>query len=189
MTDAARRATGAARLALGALVGAGLVIASAPPATAHTALEASSPKDGGRTDRAPSELLMEFSYPILTTGFKVVVRGPDGGQYQSGAPRIVDNKLTQPLKPLGPVGLYQVKFRVVANDGHPLDSAMKFTLTRPGPAVGGAKAVSRTGPLSAVSTSTVRDAPPWAPWTGGALALVLVSGAVLFCRRVTRGLD
>ena len=189
MSDAARRMTGAVRLVLGALVGAGLVVASAPPAAAHTALEASSPKDGGRIDRAPTELLMDFTYPILTTGYNIVVQGPDGRQYQSGAPQIVDDKLTQPLKPLGPAGLYQVKFRIVANDGHPLNSAMKFTLTKPGPAAGGAMAASRPDPLAAVPTSTVRDAPPWAPWTGGALAVIFISGAVLFGRRVTRGLD
>lgn len=188
MSDTARRMTGAAHLVLGALVGTGLVVASAPPAAAHTALEASSPKDGGRIDRAPTELLMDFSYPILTTGYKLVVQGPDGKQYQSGPPQIADDKLTQPLKPLGPVGLYQVRFRIVAGDGHPLNSAMKFTLTKPGPALGGAKA-SKPQPFFSVSTSTVRDAPAWGPWTLGALAVIFVSGSVFFGRRVTRGLD
>src|SRR5690348_1336544 len=97
--------------AIGLLVA--FLAALAAPAGAHTALKASSPKDGGKIDAAPTQLLLEFSRPILTVGYRIVVQGPDGQQYQGGAPQITNfTKVAQPLKPLGPAGEYRVEFRV-----------------------------------------------------------------------------
>jgi methionine-rich copper-binding protein CopC len=186
------RLTGVVRVIGGMIVSAAFLAASAAPAAAHTALKASSPKDGGKIDVAPSRLVMEFTEPILAIGSRVVVQGPDAGQYQAAAPQIVDNKLTQPLKPLGPPGEYRVEFRIVAYDGHPLTSGIRFTLTKPGPAAGGSQAVTQLAPLAPVSASnstSVNNAPSWAPWIVSAVAVILMSGAVLFGRRVTRGLD
>ncbi|HEX6472791.1 MAG TPA: copper resistance CopC family protein [Streptosporangiaceae bacterium] len=188
----ARVIVGAGSLAalLGALLAALAALAAlAGPAGAHTALKASSPKDGGTMDVAPSRLVMEFTEPILTVGYRVVVRGPDARAYQSGAAQIVDNTLTQPLNPLGPAGEYKVTFRVVAADGHPLTSGMRFTLTKPGPASGGAKAEARPAPLAAVPSNSVNNAPPWATWTAAAIVAVAISGAVFFGRRATHDLD
>jgi methionine-rich copper-binding protein CopC len=191
-----RRSTGAARViagaglfaALFAALLAGLLAAVAGPAGAHTALKASSPKDGGKIAVAPSRLVMEFTEPIFTVGYRVVVQGPDGRPYQAGAAQVTDNTLTQPLAPLGPTGTYRISFRVVAADGHPLTGGMRFTLTKPGPAAGGAKAEVQPAPLAEVS-SDVNNAPGWAPWVGGTIAMLLISGAVLFGRRVTRDVD
>ncbi|HEX6473052.1 MAG TPA: copper resistance CopC family protein [Streptosporangiaceae bacterium] len=196
MSYGRRRRAWAARL----IAGAGLFAASfaglsavvAGPAGAHTALKASSPKDGGKIAVAPSRLVMEFTEPILTVGYRVLVQGPDGHPYQAGAAQITDNRLTQPLSPLGPAGTYRVSFRIVAADGHPLTSGMRFTLTNPGPAAGGAKADAQAdvqlAPIAQVS-SNVNNAPGWAPWVGGTIAALLISGTVLFGRRVTRDLD
>jgi methionine-rich copper-binding protein CopC len=182
------RPTGAVRAIVGAMVSVVFVVVSAAPAAAHTSLKASSPKDGGKIGVAPDELVLEFTYPILTVGYRIVVQGPDGRQYQGKAPQIADNKLSQPLKPLGPPGEYRVDFRVVAYDGHPLTSGMRFTLTKPGPAAGGAKALAQPPRLAPVS-DTVHDAPSWVSWAGGALTALLVFFGVLFGWRVTRGLD
>jgi methionine-rich copper-binding protein CopC len=174
-------------LLVGAIASAAFVGATAAPAGAHTALEASSPKDGGSISVAPSRLVLKFSAPILSVGYRIIVVGPDNNAYQTVAPQITSPTLSQPLKPLGPTGEYRVEFRVVAYDGHPLTGGIRFTLTKPGPAAGGSKAVALI-PLSYVSTS-VNNAPPSAPWIGGAVAMILLSGGVFFGRRVTRGLD
>lgn len=190
MSYAAGRSTGAVRVILGALLGAAFLVASAMPASAHTALQASSPKDGGRLDAAPDHVVLEFTEPILTVGARLAVQGPDGRRYEAGTPRVTDKKLVSPLKALGPAGRYQVQIRVVAADGHPLTTGIKFTLTKPGPAVAGSDAVAaRPAPLYAVQTSTsANDAPSWAPWIAIAAAVILASGAMWFGRRVTHGL-
>lgn len=187
----AGRLTGAIRVILGALLGAAFLVASAMPASAHTALAASSPKDGGRLNTAPNQVLLEFTEPILTVGARLAVQGPDGRRYESGTPQVTGKKLVSPLKALGPAGRYRVQIRVVAADGHPLNSGISFTLTKPGPAVAGSNAAeARPAPVYAVQTSTnANTAPSWAPWAAVAAAVVLASGAMWFGRRVTHGLD
>lgn len=188
MSSSRGRSSGVVRVIVGVIVGSAFLVGSAAPAAAHTALTASSPKDGGKIDVAPSEILLEFTEPILAVGARVVVLGPDSVAYQTGALQVGVHKLAQPLKPLGPSGEYRVEFRVVAYDGHPLTSEIRFVLTKPGPAAGGVKALAPPGPLVPVSLS-VRDAPLWESWTGGVLVVLLVLGAVLFGWRVTRDLD
>lgn len=190
MSYGSGRLTGAVRIIVVAIVSIAFVLVATPFADAHTALKASSPQDGSKIDKAPNQILLEFSLPILTIGYRVVVQGPDGHQYQVGTPYIVDNKLTQSLKPLGPTGVYRVDFRVVAADGHPQTFGIQFTLTKPGPAAGGAASVSALIPLPPPgSASAANNAPPWAPWTVSGVALIVIFGAVLFGRRTTHGID
>jgi methionine-rich copper-binding protein CopC len=186
----ARRAH-TARVIVGAMVGVVFLVMSAPLAVAHTALKASSPRDGGRVGVAPGRLLLVFTEPMLVSGARVVVAGPGGGEYQGGAARVAGAELSVPLKPLGPAGVYRVSFRVVADDGHPLTSGMRFTLTRPGPAAGGARQpVGQDAPLAPVpvSSGSVNNAPVWAPWLAGLMAAAAIGGAVWFGRRTTRDL-
>jgi methionine-rich copper-binding protein CopC len=188
MSSSGRRS--AVRAVAVVLVAVGYLLASASFAAAHTALRASSPQDGSRIDAAPGRIVLEFTEPIQNIGARVAVQGPDGREYQAGAPYIVDNKLTEALKPLGRAGDYRIEFRVVAADGHPQTFGIRFTLTKPGPAAGGAAAVVNLTPLPpAGSAASVNNAPGWAPWLASGLALILLSGAVLFGRRTTHGLD
>jgi methionine-rich copper-binding protein CopC len=170
-----------------AIVGAALLVGWPSPAGAQSYLTASSPKDGGTVDVAPSQVVMQFTEPILATGYRIVVLGPNHAiAYQQLGAQIAGDKLTQPLRPLGPAGEYRVEFRVVGADEHPLTGVLRFTLTRPGPAAGGANA----RPARFVSAATsVDNALPWEWWTAGVLAVLLVTGAVLFGWRVTRDLD
>jgi hypothetical protein len=171
-----------------AIVSIVFVLGSAAFADAHTALRATSPQDGSRIDRAPSQLVLEFTLPIKDIGYSVVVLGPDDHTYQEGRPQVIDNRLTQPLKPLGPAGLYRVGFRVVASDGHPQTFGIQFTLTKPGPGAGGAAAVGLAPLLPPGSASAADNAPLWATVIGSVGALALMSGAVLIGRRATHGL-
>jgi hypothetical protein len=67
-----------------------------------------------------------------------------------------------------------------------MTGVLRFTLTRPGPALGGAAA--RNAPFF-TAASEVTDTRPWEVWTAGTLAVVLVIGAGLFGWRVTRDLE
>lgn len=182
------RLIGAIRVAVAAFVSVAFVLAVAPAAaaSADTVLVASSPQDDDETAVAPSQVELQFSEALRPVGDRVIVLGPSGGSYQQGAPRIVGDKLTQPLAPLGPSGAYRVDFRVVAADGHTLTETIAFTLTKPGPA---AAAAVPPGPhqFTQPGETALTDAPRWAPWAVGVVALILVSGALLFGRRVTHG--
>lgn len=182
------RPSGVVRVIVGVVVAVAFLVGSAVPADAHTALESSSPPDGSTLAVAPTEIVMEFSEPILAVGSLVVVLGAGGIAYQAGAAQIAGDRLTQPLKPLDAPGEYRVGFRVVADDGHPLTGEIRFALTAPVPAAGGAPALTGPPSLAPVSNS-VHDAPPWEPWTAAVLTVLLVLGAALFGWRATHDLD
>lgn len=181
-------AIGAAALAIVfAAAGVAFLAGSAAPAAAQSYLRGSSPQDGGKVSVAPGQVVLEFTEPILATGYSIVVLGPTGGiAYQQLGAHIAGDRLTQPLRPLGPAGEYRVEYRVVSAEGLPLTGEMRFTLTRPGPADGGAAA--RNVPV-VPQLNVVTNALPWEWWTASALAAFLVAGVVLFGWRVTRGLD
>lgn len=179
--------SGVVRVIVGAIASAAILVGSAAPAAAQAYLKASSPEDGGKISVAPSQVVMEFTTSIRAVGYRVVVLGPTRTiAYQQVAAQIAGDKLIQPLRPLGPPGEYRVEFRVVSAGGLPLTGELRFTLTKPGPAAGGAAA--RNAPFVPASSS-VNDARPWEPWTVGALLALVVTGAVLFGWRVTRDLD
>ena len=97
--------------------------------------------------------------------------------------------VTVPVRPLGPAGEYTVGYRVLSTDSHPVQGAVRFTLTAPGPGTAAAPAPSGEGapeavaapdgPASTVSSSGGSDSggtPVW-PWIAGAVLLLGVGVA------------
>jgi methionine-rich copper-binding protein CopC len=171
-----------------------VALTTATPADAHTALEASSPNHGARIGTAPDQITLEFTGPIRTRLSKVTVRGPGGERFELGSPQAASDTVTQSLRPLATAGKYQVIYRVVARDGHPLAGTIRFTLTRPGPGVTEVPATVEEGAPRSVRAATtqpddVNDAPAWLLAIGAAGTVSAVTGALWFGRRVTRDLD
>ncbi len=127
MTSLRRIALGAATLAGAMMVG----LVSATPAWAHAYLTATSPADGAALASPPTHVTLTFDEPV--TQVHVAVEGPDGLRWDDGQPVAVDDQVTQQLYPLGPVGSYEVNYRVVSVDGHTVHGTVEFDLTAPGP--------------------------------------------------------
>jgi methionine-rich copper-binding protein CopC len=171
--------------------------------TAHTALESSSPADGAQLSVAPDQITLDFTEPIRTALTRVLVRGPNGGEFEAGPPKVIaSDKTAQPLQPLGAAGGYQIAYRVVSFDGHPLTGTIRFTLARPGPGAadtspGASAPGSAASPGTAPATSAVANPgtgdgdgiPPWGIVIAAVAVVVFIAGVVWFGRRVTRDLD
>lgn len=114
------------RTALTGLVGAVVMLAvTAAPAAAHNALASTAPADGSTVQQAPAEIVLTFNQPALALGTSLVVTDPTGQQVQTGQPKLVDNTVTQTLRP-GPAGAYTVLWRVTSADGHPISGQLTF---------------------------------------------------------------
>ncbi|MET9023629.1 copper resistance CopC family protein [Actinopolymorpha sp. NPDC004070] len=181
----------------------GLQAWSSVPAFAHAALVSSDPKDGAVLDRPPRRITLEFDDPISGKFDFVAVSGPDGATYQSGHPRVMGSKLTQRLARPGPAGTYQVAWRVVSADGHPVSGTLKFTTrtaggghgtpatTQPGkpgtPGTPGTRGDGSTATPGATGTPSAsgRDDSSGTPWwpIGVAVLVVAGGGAVIAGRR------
>jgi hypothetical protein len=82
--------------------------------------------------------------------------------------------------PLGPAGAYQIGYRVVSADGHPISGSVPFTMTTAGTGSGRAAAPSGSNPAAdAPAAGGTGGAPVW-PWIVGAVVVVAIgAGAAL----------
>lgn len=184
-----RSALRAAALAL--LCGLALLI-GAGSASAHTRLLGSDPADGSSLDAAPARVSLEFTEAMQPDFSTVTVIGPDGAAYQSGAVTAEGGVVSVAVAPLGPAGRYEIGYRVISEDGHPVTGSVAFTLTTAGPASSapattGAAAAPAAPPAAAQAAPVPAEdggAPVW-PWIVG--AVVLVGGGVGAALRLGRG--
>lgn len=138
----------AARAAVLALAVAGLslgAVLTAPPVAAHTALADSSPAAGEVLDAAPSEVILRFGDDLLAMGAFLLVVDAQGTDWVASGPDIERSTATADLRPDMPDGRYEIRWQVVAEDGHPISGIIPF-------------GVGEAGPEPAVTTPPV-DAP------------------------------
>jgi methionine-rich copper-binding protein CopC len=176
---------------------AGLMVAlTTTTAWAHTELIAADPAENATVTTAVSTVTLTFSEPVSQQQTTIEVVGPDGTNYSTGAPRSVDAKVSQDVKPL-PTGAIRVRWKTVAADGDPVQGefgfANAFVAPTPTPAAP-APAATTTAPSegNATSTFTSDAAPPSGdgggsalPWiiAGAVIVIAGVAGAVYFRRR------
>jgi hypothetical protein len=170
-----RRAVVVVLLAAAAMVGA------AGPALAHSQLVSSDPPDGAGLDAGPPRVALTFDED-MPPGFDVVtVVGPDGKAWQDGQVVTSGPVVSVPVAPLGPAGRYQVGYRVVSGDGHPVEGSTSFTLTKAGSGTPPAQPVA--GPGAGAEPDAGGGSPVW-PWI--AAAAVAVAGATILALRLGR---
>ncbi|WP_163510922.1 copper resistance CopC family protein [Fodinicola acaciae] len=159
---------------------AGLAVTA--PAYAHDVLVSSTPASGASVP-APRMVTFVFNDVVLNKFAAVVVTGPDGKQYQDGAPRVVDTSVSVNVKPLSAKGAYTASYRIVSADGHPVSGDITFTVTSttPGSLDPNAPGVTQTTAPPAAAASG-GDATPWVIGIGVAI-LVLALGAVFLATR------
>ncbi|KXC05130.1 copper resistance CopC family protein [Microbacterium hominis] len=123
------------------------VLVTALPAAAHDELLGSTPASGEALTDAPAEVTLTFSAEVLTIGAAVIVADGADRDWVADAPVVRDGTVTVSLDPQLPTGGYEIRWRVVSQDGHPISGIIPFT-------VGGAEPLTRTPAATAPSTST-----------------------------------
>ena len=198
----------ALRLGFAALLVAAMsVFAFAPAASAHDQLVSSNPEDGAELDQQPKWLEMNFSGDIQEVGseVKVIV---DGKDVSAGELTVEGKKLSVALPDDLKPGDYEVTWRVVSQDGHPISGDYAFTIkdaegaggdvkesteesTKAG--LGGGvvaepgKATEGRGELGASTGSDYGMSPPMLVLLSvGGLAIIVI--VVLLMRRKSQGL-
>jgi copper resistance protein C len=175
------------------------LLLGAAPAFAHTRLESSDPADKSSVDTAPESVSLTFNEDISAEFASMSVVGPDGTNYATGPVSATGGQVSTAVSPLGPAGAYEIGYRVVSDDGHPVQGKVTFTLTTPGPgaaapSVAPATAAGPTAEPAPPATTAVdpqatsqpsEGAPIW-PWLVGAVILV-AAGAVVALRLGRRG--
>lgn len=197
---ALRRAT--ALLLTLAVIAAGFAasLAAAPAARAHDQLISSNPADGEVLADAPAAVELLFSAELMDLGNEVRVEDAAGADVTDGPLRLERETLSQPLTALDD-GTYQVTWRAVSSDGHPITGRFSFEVgSGSGDAAETPAAQDQPGGPDAADASPTPEAaqtedgdessglPGWVPAAGvGALAgLGLYLAAVALFRRIRR---
>ena len=105
------------RHALVPVLAAGLALAAAAPALAHTELVSTTPTSGGAVARMPKTLVMTFTEPPLKVLRVTVLRGTTAASGVTG--RLNPKNAKQILVPMkaGRAGKYRVSTQLIAPDG------------------------------------------------------------------------
>jgi methionine-rich copper-binding protein CopC len=103
-------------------------------AQAHATLIGSSPESGSTLGIAPSEIVLEFDENVQMNFAVVNVVRPGGSVVSTGSVSVTDNKVIAAVRPptkagVYEAGVYMVSWRVVSDDGHPVDGQFTYTLT------------------------------------------------------------
>ncbi|WP_306214294.1 copper resistance CopC/CopD family protein [Actinoplanes sp. RD1] len=113
------------------LVGLGLILLPAAPASAHAALTTASPEPGSVVRTAPAEVVIRFTENIGAVPSRTQVLAPDGKRI-TGDVRAEGPLLRIRLRTADrPLGTYLVSYRIVSADSHPVGGAMTFSVGAP----------------------------------------------------------
>ncbi len=161
------------RAALLLALAIGLWLGSGSGALAHEQLVESSPAEGEVLADSPSEIVLTFTADVLPISPIILVRDSAGNVVHDDEPVVEGNVVSTQLPKLAD-GAYQVVWRVVSGDGHPIEGTVGF-------AVGSAMDPTPSqSPTEAVSGQPGDDDAIEPAGSGGGQGLVLLGlGAAL----------
>lgn len=169
-----------ARLCGTAAIIAALFGASTGTARAHDELIDSSPGVDEHLDAAPSQVRLTFSDNILTIGPKVVVADRVDGTWTTGEPVLDGSSVVVTLKDDVPDGRYEIRWRVVSSDGHPITGLIPFTVGEVGDLVAPSGPTPQATSAPALEAEAQVDETARAgSWTRPALVGALGAGVAL----------
>ncbi|WP_165362758.1 copper resistance CopC family protein [Promicromonospora panici] len=147
-------------LVAGLAVAVVATIATAAPASAHDKLISSDPASGQTLAEAPSAVSLTFSADVLDMGAAVVVSDDGGTDWVSAAPMVDGPTVTAALDPgMADTG-YEIRWRVVSSDGHPISGVVPFAVGdgKPADAAEGTGSGGDGGGVSVPDTAGAPDA-------------------------------
>lgn len=171
------RARRSARAVPAAALALALLTVVAPAAAAHDQLISTDPPDGAVLDTAPASVGLTFSEDVLDISTTVVVAGPNGSVPTT--PSVDGTTVTATLPGELPDGAYTVTWRVVSNDGHPVQGSFGFTVQAAGSApttTGDPGTASAEPTTSGAASSTASPVPATQQGSAGTGPLGLIVG-------------
>lgn len=155
-----------------------MLIAPVSGAQAHDVLESTTPGNGATVATMPDAIEMTFNNTPIAIGSEIIINDNTGKNWATGPVDILDNHVTQALKPGAPAGTFTVEWRVVSSDSHPIEGTFSFSVT------------SSSEPDSTVQSQSATTVPanqdsglPWGIVGGGAGALILIALLITIAKR------
>lgn len=181
----------AAALASAIAVGVVLSTAAAPAANAHDALDSANPAQGSTVKELSSVALTFSADPLGTDGATVIqLIGPDKKYYETACPDLNGPVVSSPVA-MGAAGTYEVLWRVVSSDGHPISGSYTFQYAPEGsatpPAAGSAKPVCGPAASSATEAPAAEASGDAGLWIGLGIGAIVLIGVGVGAWALARG--
>jgi methionine-rich copper-binding protein CopC len=109
------------------------LIAVAGPAQAHAALVSSDPRDGAELMAPPATVTLTFNEDLLPDFVAFSVTDSNNEPVSVSGLQVNGPTATFTWPETAPAGAYTVSFRVVSQDGHPVEGAIAFSYVTPAP--------------------------------------------------------
>ena len=158
MTSNLTRRLGQGLAALAVIVAVGGL--GAAPASAHSQLTSTTPADGSVLAVPPPEVRFTFDAPLLQDTDTISINDSEGNVVKSIHPTPEGDSVAIPWPEGTAPGEYQVAYRVVCGDGHPVIGAINLTVNGSAPAASAAPASSAAAGAAPSQAATVTSATP-----------------------------
>lgn len=162
-----------------------LLIGVPQAASAHAQIVGQFPNENEILDASPEAITLEFTGDLMDITQLAMVVDADGTDWVSGPIEVDRRTATQPLLPDMPEGSYQVRWRVVSDDGHPISGAFEFAIGHetPGATFGLEEPAPEKADAATSSTADGSDSPALSPLLlttliGAAAGIALFAGAI-----------
>ena len=142
-----------AALAVTLLATAALV---APPALAHSELISSDPVDGAALDAPPQRVSFTFNEPLMPDFVRFIATDPSGNTGDLPVSSVEGPTASIDWPANAPGGEWTVSYRVVSQDGHPIEGGITFSYAAASPSptpTSASPAPTSAQPTSAAPTS------------------------------------
>lgn len=117
-------------------------------AEAHAALVGSVPESGARLDQPPRQVELTFSEPVEVEFSELTLTRKGGGPVELGPLAADGATLRAEVRGPMPAGEYVLHYRVLSQDGHPVEGDVPFTVTAAAPSPGSGTADQQPAPPS-----------------------------------------
>ena len=116
-----------------AIISVSLIFAGMQSAYAHAQLTSSNPKKNEVIKTLPSLVWLEFNGDLLSFGnkqiHKLTVTNSKKVRVDIGGPIVGGARISTKLKAGLPAGKFLISYRIVSEDGHPVEGSFSFTFS------------------------------------------------------------
>ena len=132
-----------------------VLVAGGGIAQAHSELVSTTPEDGQVLDAPPTELTFTFNEDLLPDFVNFVATDPGGQVLELAVSGVNGPTATVAWPAEAPGGEWRVDYRVVSQDGHPVDGGITFSYAAESPS----PTPTSAAPSPAPTTSSAEPAP------------------------------
>jgi len=167
----------------------------ATSASAHSGLESSNPADGSVVTEAPASISLTFNEDLLPGANSVSLNATDGTSITSAKVEPMGKTVDLPWPAELAAGDYQVAYRVVSADGHPVTGAIYFSfapaeaLATPAsssPAMAESAPAEPSTSALAISENAEPESTGGTPWLGLGIAVAIGLALIVLFAAIRR---